>query len=114
MNAHFNTATVDGFGAQAQPLGVKRWVDASGQPMEEYGLEQMGDGYKLIFCYQHACPGCHTHGFPDLVRLVEELRGIKHVRFAVVQTVFENWEANTYEATLEDQARYALHEVGET
>jgi len=108
MNAHFNTATVDGFGAQAQPLGVNRWVDASGQPMDEYGLEQMRDGYKLIFCYQHACPGCHTHGFPDLVRLVEALRSIKHVRFAVVQTVFEDREDNTYEAMLEDQARYAL------
>ena len=42
MNAHFNTASVDGFGAQAQPLGVNRWVDASGQPMDEYGLEQIG------------------------------------------------------------------------
>lgn len=108
MNPHFNTATVDDPGAHAQPLGVTRWVDASGQPLAEYGLEQMGDGYKLIFCYQHACPGCHTQGFPDLIRLMESLHGSGHVRFAVVQTVFEDWEDNNYEAMLQDQARYAL------
>jgi hypothetical protein len=46
MNAHFNTAAFDGFGTQAQPLGVTRWIDASGQPMYEYRLEPSG----LRFC----------------------------------------------------------------
>ncbi len=108
MKQQFNTATVDDLGARAQAFGVARWVDASGQPLASYGLEQMGDGYKLIFCYQHACPGCHTHGFPDLIRLIDALRANAKVRFAVVQTVFENWDDNTYEAMLEDQTRYAL------
>ena len=75
MNPHFNVATADGTGPRAQPLGVERWVDAAGQPMAHFDLVSMGDGYKLLFCYQHACPGCHTHGFPNLSRLVDELRG---------------------------------------
>ena len=107
MNPHFNSATADGFGQHAEPLGVERWVDASGQPLASYGLAQMGDGYKLLFCFQHACPGCHTHGFPSLAKLVEQTRGL-NVRIAAIQTVFEDWEHNTFEAMLADQARYAL------
>ena len=107
MNPHFNVASADGTGPQAQPLGVERWVDAAGQPMVHFDLVSMGDGYKLLFCYQHACPGCHTHGFPNLSRLVDALRG-ENIRFAVVQTVFEDWEENNYEAMLEDQRRYAV------
>ena len=80
MNPHFNVASADGTGPQAQPLGVERWVDAAGQPMAHFDLVSMGDGYKLLFCYQHACPGCHTHGFPNLSRLVDALRG-ENIRY---------------------------------
>jgi len=108
MNTRLDyAATADGFAPRAQPLGVERWVGPSGQPLAQYGLEQMGDGYKLIFCFQHACPGCHTHGFPSLVKLVERTRGL-NLRIAAVQTVFEDWEGNTFDAMLRDQARYAL------
>lgn len=92
----------------APELGVARWVDASGQPMGSYGLDRMPGAYKLIFCFQHACPGCHLTGFPTLTRLVEAFRGSKLISFAVVQTVFEDFEHNTYEQMLADQRKYAL------
>jgi len=107
MDTHPNATTTDGFALRAQPLGVERWVDASGQPLANYGLEQMGAGYKLLFCFQHACPGCHTDGFPRLVKLVELTRGL-NLAIAAVQTVFEDWEHNSFDAMLADQARYAL------
>nr|MCU0922174.1 hypothetical protein [Burkholderiaceae bacterium] len=102
----------------APELGVARWVDASGQPMGSYGLDRMPGAYKLIFCFQHACPGCHLTGFPTLTRLVEAFRGSKLISFAVVQTVFEDFEHNTYEQMLADQRKYALpipfgHDEGE-
>jgi len=92
----------------APDLGVTRWVDASGQALAEYGLARMPGAYKLIFCFQHACPGCHLTGFPTLARLVEAFRGSKLISFAAVQTVFEDFEHNTFEQMLADQRKYAL------
>ncbi len=102
----------------APELGVIRWIDASGQPLADYGLHKMPGRYKLIFCFQDACPGCHRSGFPTLTRVVEAFRGSTFVSFAVVQTVFEDFEENTYERMLATQRRYALplpfgHDAGE-
>jgi methionine-R-sulfoxide reductase len=108
VNLHLDAVRIDASDDGVRTLGVTRWVDASGKPLASYGLEQMGGGYKLLFCYQHACPGCHTHGFPHLIRLIEALTGNADVCFAVIQTVFEDWNQNSYDAMLKDQARYAL------
>lgn len=107
MSSHLYTASADGDGTQAPPLGVQHWVDPTGAPMERFELEDMGDGYKLLFCFQHACPGCHTLGFPSLTRLIDALRGAR-VRFAAIQTVFEDFAHNSYDNMLQDQLRYAL------
>ncbi len=45
-------------GEAAAPLGVTRWVDASGQALEHFDLDRMPGRFKLIFCFQDACPGC--------------------------------------------------------
>ena len=44
-------------GEAAAPLGVTRWVDASGQALEHFDLDRMPGRFKLIFCFQDACPG---------------------------------------------------------
>lgn len=93
---------------QAPSLGVQRWIDASGTPIETVDLDTMPGAYKLIFCFQNACPGCHATGFPAMARVVDAFRGSNFVSFAVVQTVFEDFESNTYERMLETHARYAL------
>ncbi|WP_432720598.1 peptide-methionine (R)-S-oxide reductase MsrB [Jeongeupia wiesaeckerbachi] len=105
-------------GQAAPELGVRQWVDAAGQPLASYGLAEMPGAYKLLFCFQDACPGCHSHGFPSLIKLVEGLRGSRIVSFAAVQTAFEDFEANNYERMLAAQQRYALlipfgHDAGE-
>ncbi|MDH3210314.1 MAG: hypothetical protein OEL91_08050 [Burkholderiaceae bacterium] len=87
-------------GQLAPELGVLRWVDASGQPMAAYGLAQMPGAYKLVFCFQDACPDCHRTGFPTLARMVEAFGGSRVMSFAAVQTVFEDFEVNTYERML--------------
>lgn len=102
----------------APVLGVTHWIDAAGQPMASYGLDQMPGAYKLIFCFQDACPGCHTSGFPALARLVEAFRGSRFVSFAAVQTVFEDFGENTTDKLLHNQRRYALpipfgHDAGD-
>ena len=82
-------------GEPAPELGVTQWIDAAGQPLADYGLDKMRGKFKLVFCFQDACPGCHLTGFPSLVRMVEAFRGSPFVSFAAVQTVFEDFESNT-------------------
>lgn len=92
---------------KAPDLRVSQWIDAQGQPTAPLTLADLGDGFKVIYCFQHWCPGCHTHGFPTLKKLVHALSG-HGFAFAAVQTVFEGAEANTFERLRENQERYGL------
>ena len=87
---------------------MTRWVDASGQALEHFDLDRMPGRFKLIFCFQDACPGCHATGFPALARVVDAFRGSDFVGFAAVQTVFEDFGSNTWERMLANHSRYAL------
>ena len=85
---------------RAPELRVAQWIDAQGKPRAPLTLAELGDGFKVIYCFQHWCAGCHSHGFPALVKLVHALSGTDFgsgYGFAVVQTVFEGAEANTFE-----------------
>ena len=73
-------------GEPAPELGVTQWIDAAGQPLADYGLDKMRGKFKLVFCFQDACPGCHLTGFPSLVRVVEAFRGSPFVSFAAAPT----------------------------
>lgn len=92
---------------QAPELRVAQWIDGAGNSMTPLTLEQLGTNLKVIYCFQHWCPGCHSAGFPTLKRLVHLLEP-HAVGFAVVQTVFEGFEQNTFERLRETQQRYDL------
>lgn len=94
-------------GNQAPELRVSIWIDEDGKPRAPLKLADLGPGYKILYCYQHWCAGCHSHGFPTLLRLVDALSG-KGFGFAVIQTVFEGAEENTVERLREEQQRYGL------
>lgn len=93
---------------QAPELRVDHWIDGSGQPMENpLRLADLGDGFKVIYCFQHWCPGCHSHGFPTLQTLHKALAG-KGFEFAVIQSVFEGFEENTADKLRATQVKYNL------
>ena len=92
---------------QAPELRVPWWIDGEGRSMAPLKLSDLGDGFKVIFCFQHWCPGCHSHGFPTLQKLIKAL-GDRGFAFAAVQTVFEGAESNTFERLRENQQRYGL------
>ena len=97
--------------SRASELRVAQWIDAQGQARAPLTLAELGDGFKVIYCFQHWCAGCHSHGFPALVKLVGALSGPdvgSGFGFAVVQTVFEGAEANTFERLRETQLSYGL------
>ena len=93
---------------QAPELRVPWWIDGEGRSMAPLKLADLGDGFKVIFCFQHWCSGCHSRGFPTLQKLIKAL-GDRGFAFAAVQTVFESAESNTFERLRETQLRYGLN-----
>ena len=92
---------------QAPELRVDYWIDGEGTPRSPLRLSDLGTGYKVIYCFQHWCSGCHASGFPTLKKLVASLSD-RGFGFAVVQTVFEGAHENTRERLRETQSRYSL------
>lgn len=95
-------------GLQALPWNVARWVDGKGQPQTPVRLQDLSGRWKVLFCFQSWCPGCHSFGLPALRDLVESLQGNTQIALLAVQTVFEGFETNTYEAMLKFQAESDL------
>ncbi|MCM3566254.1 TlpA family protein disulfide reductase [Hydrogenophaga intermedia] len=93
---------------QAPELRVQRWIGSDGASgLAPLNLSGLGTGPKILFTFQHWCPGCHSHGFPTLQRLHGALSS-KGVGFAVIQTVFEGAHENTFEKLRVNQLRYEL------
>jgi hypothetical protein len=93
--------------AQAPDLRVATWIDGDGNEMAPLKLADLGDGYKIIFCFQHWCPGCHSRGFPTMKYLYDNLKD-KGFGFAVIQTVFEGADVNTLNKLRLNQKQYKL------
>lgn len=91
----------------APELRVPHWIDGEGKPRPPLKLAELGDGYKVIYCFQAWCPGCHSRGFPTLKKLYAALHE-KGVDFAVIQTVFEGAAQNTPDKLREMQKKYDL------
>ncbi|MGV2495317.1 peroxiredoxin family protein [Pelagerythrobacter aerophilus] len=94
-------------GLPAPPLRGVRWIDSAGEERGPLELTDLGNRYRILYFFQDWCGGCHTHGFPTLVRLVAELSG-HDVGFAAIQTVFEGFEVNTFDRIQDTQRRYGL------
>ena len=78
-------------GLPGPPLENIRWIDGNGDERDPLTLADLGPGFKILFFFQDWCPGCHSHGFPTLVKLVEAFRD-KGIGLAAIQTVFEGFE----------------------
>ena len=95
-------------GLPAPPLENVRWIDENGEGRSPLTLDELGQGFRILYFFQDWCPGCHEHGFPTFVKLVEKLRD-GGVGFAAIQTVFEGSDVNTFDRLLANQQRYGLH-----
>ena len=93
---------------KAKAFGVSRWIGTEGEPIEAIKLEDLAAKFKIIFCFQDWCPGCHSSGFPALKQMVEELKNNEDVVFLAIQTVFEGFEVNTFDKLRENQLKYNL------
>ncbi|WP_158804998.1 TlpA family protein disulfide reductase [Acidisoma sp. L85] len=94
-------------GRRAPELLVPYWIDAQGIQRPPVTLDELGSQHRMLFFYQHWCSGCHLHGFPSLLALVDKSHS-KNVGFAIVQTAFEGHDVNTQDKLVVDQRRYGL------
>lgn len=92
----------------ANVFGVSHWIDKKGDETEAIELDQLKGKFKVIFCFQSWCPGCHSVGFPSLQRMVEAMKDNPNVVFLAIQTVFEGFEENTIDKISEMQKKYNL------
>ncbi len=104
-------------GRQAPALDVPIWIDGKGKEMTPISLENYKGKFKVIYCFQAWCPGCHSQGLPSLQKMTEALKGNDKVAFLAIQTVFEGSHANTFDRVKEIQKQYDLsipfgHDVG--
>lgn len=94
--------------AQAPELRTKLWIGGDGDRMDRpLQLADLGSGAKVLFAFQHWCPGCHSRGFPALRRLYDALSP-HGVGFAAIQTVFEGEAVNTFDKLRLNQSSYDL------
>jgi thiol-disulfide isomerase/thioredoxin len=93
---------------KAPKFEVKQWVDANGRKKPVVALSDFNGKFKVLFCFQSWCPGCHSRGLPALQKMVEALKENDKVAFLAIQTVFEGYSANTYEKMVETQKQYDL------
>lgn len=103
---------------RAPEFDVKDWIDANGNRTAPVKLADFEGKFKIVYCFQSWCPGCHSKGLPDLKKMVEALKGNNKIAFLAVQTVFEGFEENTYDKMVETQKKYELkipfgHDAGD-
>ncbi len=102
----------------APEFHVNDWIDASGKKTEAIKLSDFKGKFKIVYCFQSWCPGCHSKGLPDLKKMVDALKSYSNITFLAIQTVFEGHDANTYQKMVETQKKYDLkipfgHDAGD-
>ncbi len=103
---------------KAPEFGVNQWINPGGDKIDAIKLSDYKGKFKVVYCFQSWCPGCHSKGLPDLKKMVNALKDNDTIAFLAVQTVFEGYESNTYEKMVETQKKYALeipfgHDAGD-
>lgn len=105
-------------GHLAPELNIPLWIDSQGEATDPIKLSDFSEKFKVIYCFQSWCPGCHSAGFPSLQKMVTALKNNEKVSFMAIQTVFEGQEANTYAKIIDTQKQYELpipfgHDIGD-
>ncbi len=97
-------------GQIAPELEDLQWVDANGKPTSDnIKLANLEGKFKVIYCFQAWCPGCHSRGLPALKEMSTALAGNSAVEFMAIQTVFEGESSNTYSRMVDIQKQYDLN-----
>ncbi|WP_411893688.1 peroxiredoxin family protein [Winogradskyella sp. A2] len=93
---------------KAPEFDVYQWIDANGKKTTPIKLSDFTGKFKIVYCFQSWCPGCHSKGLPDLKKMVNALKDNNKIVFIAIQTVFEGHQSNTFAKMVETQKQYDL------
>lgn len=94
-------------GDRAPNFDVDTWLNVTtGKTVVE--LADYKDRCVYLYCFQSWCPGCHSHGFPTMLRMMELFADEPKLAFVTVQTVFEGFDTNTLDSAREVAKKYEL------
>ncbi len=94
-------------GDRAPNFDVDTWLNVTaGKTVVE--LADYKDRCVYLYCFQSWCPGCHSHGFPTMLRMMELFADEPKLAFVTVQTVFEGFDTNTLDSAREVAKKYQL------
>ncbi len=101
----------------APELEISQWTDAVGDATTFSVAESRGK-WVFLKCFQSWCPGCHSSGFPTLVKVQEALGDNDGLAIAAIQTTFEGFQTNTADKIPDIRVRYGLtvpigHDAGD-
>lgn len=104
-NPHVKIASVM-LGKTAPAWNVEKWFNTK----EGKALNPSDFKGKVVYlyCFQSWCPGCHSHGFPALQKLVAKYQGDDKVAFVAVQAAFEGFKRNTAKTAQKAAKKYNL------
>lgn len=92
---------------KAPELRVPYWIDKDGNELKSLSLADLGNAFKVIFCFKASCPGCHARGFPTMQKMVQHLSE-SNIGFAVIHTAFDDDPQNSQDRIREMQIKYDL------
>jgi thiol-disulfide isomerase/thioredoxin len=56
---------------------VKDWVDENGNTTNQIKLSDFKGKFKVVYCFQSWCPGCHSIGLPNLKKMIQALKEMR-------------------------------------
>lgn len=95
-------------GETAPEFNIPYWIDENGKETDQLFLKDFDGKFKVIYCFQSWCPGCHSRGLPALQKMTNTLKDRNDIVFLAVQTVFEGKHTNTKDKILKTQKEYNL------
>jgi len=94
-------------GQTAPPWHVNQWLNVEDE-QKNMQLTDYAGKVLYLYSFQSWCPGCHSHGFPTLLKVQEHFAEDEDVVFVAIQTVFEGFDQNTVQAAEQVVKKFGL------
>lgn len=94
-------------GRQAPAWGVDQWLNLP-DGKKTLDIDDYNGKVLYLYGFQSWCPGCHSHGFPTLSKMISKYADNDKVAFVAIQTVFEGFGTNTFKAAERVGQQYSL------